>query len=183
MTAMSSWRLLGLISLPLYILDQLTKLAVLRSIPPGGEIPVIPGFFNLVHVYNTGAAFGLGQNNNAFFLGLSLVALVVILVLWFLGKFQQKGTCWAVAILLGGVAGNLTDRIWHGHVIDFFDFILPIYGHWPAFNVADSCICLAAFMLIWQSFFEPESASGPTKSAAGSAGPPATSNRPDDHSV
>jgi signal peptidase II len=177
---MSSWRFLGLISLPLYILDQLTKLVVLRWIAPGTEIPVIPGFFNLVHVYNTGAAFGLGKNNNTFFLFLSLLALSVILALWVRGTFQQRGTRWAVAILLGGVAGNLTDRIWHGHVIDFLDFILPIYGHWPAFNVADSCICVAAFLLVWQSFFAAES---PTKLGADSAGPPVTSNRPDDHSA
>lgn len=139
-------------SLPLYLLDQATKLAVLATIPPGAEIPVMPGFFNLVHVYNTGAAFGFGRNNNTFFLVLSLLAFLGILIFWIRGAFVENQTRWTVAILLAGVAGNLTDRIFHGHVIDFLDFILPFYGHWPAFNVADSCICIAAVLLVWQSF-------------------------------
>lgn len=171
---MRSATLLWALSLPLYLLDQLTKLAVLRWIPAGMEIPVLPGFFNLVHVYNTGAAFGLGKNNNLFFLLLSLVALAGLLVFWFRGSFQLSGTRWAVAILLAGVAGNLTDRIAHGHVIDFLDFILPIYGHWPAFNVADSCICIAAVLLIWQSFCSPSKPTTP----AGSHGSPSEASNP-----
>lgn len=181
---MASWRLLAALSLPLYLLDQATKLAVLRWIAPGAEIPVIPGFFNLVHVYNTGAAFGMGRNNNTFFLVLSGVALCVILVLWWRGTFQQPGTRVAVAILLAGVAGNLTDRIWHGHVIDFLDFILPLYGHWPAFNIADSCICIAAVLLVWMSFLElPCTPAKLTKSEVDAAGPPATSSRPEGDSA
>lgn len=170
---MRSATLLWALSLPLYLLDQLTKLAVLRWIPEGMEIPVLPGFFNLVHVYNTGAAFGLGKNNNLFFLVLSLVALVGLLVFWFRGAFRLSATRWAVAILLAGVAGNLTDRIAHGHVVDFLDFILPFYGHWPAFNVADSCICIAAVLLVWQSFSSPGT---PTKPAGSHAPPTGASN-------
>jgi signal peptidase II len=149
------WPLLLWLTLPLYALDQLTKFAVLASLPHYASIPVIPGFFNLVHVYNTGAAFGLGKDNNWFFLLLAAGALVFISILWWRGVFLFFSTRLAVSLLLAGVAGNLTDRILHGHVVDFLDFILPWYGHWPAFNVADSCICVAAFILVWSAIFPP----------------------------
>lgn len=152
------WPLLLMVTLPLFLLDVATKWAVLATIPSHASIPVIPGFFNLVRVYNTGAAFGMGQNNNHIFLALAAVALVVLLVLWFLRVFQEKITRLAVALMLSGIAGNLLDRILFGHVIDFLDFILPWYGHWPSFNVADSTICVAAFLLIWTAFFPGQSA-------------------------
>ncbi len=149
---MKTWMPILILSLPLYLLDQITKLWILLTMPHGGSNEVIPGFFNLVHVRNTGAAFGIGRNQNEFFLVLSLCAFIVILYLWAKGKFQQPLTKFSVALLLSGIAGNLTDRIIHGHVIDFLDVILPFYGHWPAFNVADSCICIAAVLLVIQSF-------------------------------
>ena len=150
---MSRWPLLLMVTLPIFLLDVATKWTVLATIPSHATIPVIPGFFNLVRVYNTGAAFGLGQNNNHIFLAIAAVALTVLLVLWFCGVFQEKVTRLAVSLLLAGIAGNLLDRILFGAVIDFLDFILPWYGHWPSFNVADSAICVAAFLLIWTAFF------------------------------
>jgi len=144
------------VTLPLFLLDQATKWWVLQTIPAHRSIEVWPGVFNLVHVYNTGAAFGLGKNNNWFFLALAAVALVVLLVCWFLNYFREPLTRIAVSILLAGVAGNLVDRILHGHVIDFLDVILPWYGHWPAFNVADSCICIAAALLVIGAFRAPD---------------------------
>ena len=149
--------LLFFLTLPIFVLDVATKWIILATIPPYSTIPVIPGFFNLVRVYNTGAAFGLGQNNNHFFMALAAVALTVLLVLWFLRKFQERTTRLAVAILMAGIAGNLLDRILFGHVIDFLDFILPWYGHWPAFNVADSAICVAACLLMWTALFPEKS--------------------------
>lgn len=146
------------LTLPLYLLDQLTKVLVLRLIAEDESVPVIPGFFYLIRTYNTGAAFSMGQNNNWFFLILASVVLVVLVVLWFRGKFEQRLTRIAIALLLSGIAGNLTDRILHGHVIDFLDVILPWYGHWPAFNVADSCICVAAGLLMIGALKEPKAA-------------------------
>jgi len=142
------------LSLPLYLLDQFTKWLVLRNISTDDVIPVIPGFFNLVQVHNTGAAFGMLRNNNWFFVALSSVALIVLVVLTWRGVFSDRWSRLAAALLLAGVAGNLTDRLLHGHVIDFLDFILPWYGRWPSFNVADSCICVAAALLIFSSFFD-----------------------------
>ncbi len=135
--------LLGL-AIPAYVLDQATKAAILAWVPPGAEIPVFPGFFNIVHVHNTGAAFGMLQGANAFFTILSLAAFLVLAFLIRRGAFQDRLTRIGVALLLAGIAGNLTDRLLHGKVIDFLDFLLPLYGRWPAFNVADSCICIAA---------------------------------------
>ncbi|MET0253095.1 MAG: signal peptidase II [Terrimicrobiaceae bacterium] len=143
-----------LISLPLYILDQLTKWLVLAHISTDELIPVIPGFLNLVQVHNTGAAFGMLRDNNLFFVILSFSALSILAILAWKGVFQDWTSRWAGALLVAGVAGNLTDRILHGHVVDFLDVILPWYGRWPAFNVADSCICIAAGLFILGSFLD-----------------------------
>jgi signal peptidase II len=143
-----------LVSLPLYILDQLTKSLVLTHISTDELIPVIPGFFNLVQVHNTGAAFGMLRDNNVFFVILSFSALMILAILAWKGVFQDWTSRWAGALLVAGVSGNLTDRILRGHVVDFLDVILPWYGRWPAFNVADSCICIAAGLFILGSFLD-----------------------------
>ena len=142
------------ISLPLYVADQLTKYLAQRNIATDEMVPVIPGVLNFVHVHNTGAAFGMMRNNNLFFIALSLVALTVITVLAMRGRFHGKLTKAGAALLVSGVMGNLTDRFLHQHVIDFIDVILPWYGHWPAFNIADSCICVAAAFFIISSFLD-----------------------------
>lgn len=142
------------ITVPFYILDQVTKVLVLKYIGTEDVIPVIPGFFNLVQVHNTGAAFGMLSNNNALFMALLIGALIGVAILWKKGVFKDKPSQIAAALLLAGIAGNLTDRILHGFVVDFLDFILPWYGHWPSFNVADSCICVAAGLFIISSLLE-----------------------------
>lgn len=154
--AISLMRLLAFITLPAYLLDQATKWTVLLNMEYGDDRLVIPGFFNLVHWRNTGAAFSFMSNSNGFFMGLSLVAVVVMAVLAWRGKFRDRvgGVAWA--LLLAGILGNLTDRVLHGSVVDFllFDLHVPFANPWPAFNVADSCIFVAAGLFIWQSFQE-----------------------------
>ncbi|MGH8048172.1 MAG: signal peptidase II [Chthoniobacterales bacterium] len=144
------------LTLPLYVLDQLTKWLVLRHIEPNDEIAVIPGFFSLVQVHNTGAAFGMLHDSNYFFIGLSVVFLVALLVFWRRGAFQDRGPRVAAALLTAGILGNLTDRLTHHFVVDFllFDLHVPFAHPWPAFNVADSCICVAAGLFVIGSFFE-----------------------------
>jgi len=142
------------ISLPLYVLDQITKYLTQREIPLNEGFAVVPGFFDLVHVHNTGAAFGMMSNNNYFFIGLAAVALIVLAVLTMRKIFKDRLSQIGAALLVSGVAGNLTDRLLHGHVIDFLSFTLPWYGQWPAFNVADSCICVAAGLFIISSFLD-----------------------------
>src|SRR5256714_117845 len=155
------------LSLPLYLLDQVTKYWVLRSIDPDQPTAVVPGFFHLVNITNNGAAFGSFKNNNNFFIAISFVALLFALIL-LLGRHESgasdrpQSLWWtrnfwrdfSLALLLAGVLGNLTDRLLYGHVIDFllFDLHVPFAHPWPAFNVADSCICIAVFFFIVHSF-------------------------------
>jgi signal peptidase II len=142
------------LSLPLYALDQITKWFVLRHVHPEDPLLVIPDFFTLVNVTNTGAAFGSFRNNNAFFIVLSCIAFVLVLALLLRRRSPDALRDISLALLLAGVMGNLTDRFMHGHVIDFllFDLHVPLAHPWPAFNVADSCICIAVVCFILHSF-------------------------------
>jgi signal peptidase II len=151
-------KLLLFLSLPLYVLDQVTKWLVLRFISTDEFLPVIPSFFYLVQVHNTGAAFGMLKDNNVFFMILASVALVLLAIFAWRGAFVDIATRIGAALLASGIVGNLTDRILHGYVIDFLDVILPWYGHWPAFNVADSAICGAAVLFFISGFLGGEKA-------------------------
>ena len=143
---------LGIAILLLVLLDQGSKASVMHSISFQESIPVIPGFFNLTHLYNTGAAFGMLHDSNLFFMILSTVVLIGLLVLrrHFDGKLMRTG--WV--LLIAGIIGNVADRVRFGHVVDFLDFQFGSY-HWPSFNVADSCICIAAGLFLLSSFLSP----------------------------
>ena len=147
-------RILFLLTLPLYVLDQLTKQLVLRFIDPTEPRVLVPNFFALVHVTNSGAAFGSFANNNGFFIALSCVALVIVAVLLLRREPADPWRRLALGLLLAGILGNLTDRLLHGHVIDFllFDLHIPFAHPFPAFNVADSCICIAVLCFVIHSF-------------------------------
>ena len=146
-------KLLLLLSLPLYALDQLTKYLVLKHVDPDAPRVIVSGFFALVHVTNTGAAFGSFKNNNLFFIALSVAALIFIISLLVRSRTRDGWRDVSIALLLAGVLGNLTDRLIHGHVIDFLLVDLQVWpAHpWPAFNVADSCICIAMICFISHS--------------------------------
>ena len=143
-------RLLFLVTIPLYVVDQLTKWATLAYIPLHHEIPIIPGFFNLVHVTNTGSAFGLMRGWFNFHVVFGTIMAVVMFVLLF-RKSTDQLTRFASALILSGIFGNITDRMIHGHVIDFLDFYIGRH-HWPAFNIADSAIVIAVAFFLWASF-------------------------------
>jgi signal peptidase II len=96
------------------------------------------------------------KNNNLFFMILASVALVLVAIFARRGAFADAPSRFGAALLVSGVLGNLTDRILHGYVIDFLDVILPWYGHWPAFNVADSAICAAAALFLISGFLNTE---------------------------
>ena len=149
-------RFIFFISLPLYALDQCTKQAVLRFISPDEPRTVIPDFFHLVNVTNTGAAFGSFRNNNTFFIAISSVALLVVLVLLVRRRPSDLWRDMSLALLLAGILGNVTDRLLYGHVIDFllFDLHIPYAHPWPAFNVADSCISVAVVLFVIHSFWQ-----------------------------
>jgi signal peptidase II len=153
-------RFILFLSLPLYALDQLTKQLVLRSINPYDTRVIVPDFFNLVNVTNTGAAFGSFKGNNTFFVLISIIALVVVTILLVRPRRPDLSRDVSLALLLAGILGNLTDRLLYGHVIDFLLFNLHIrYADpWPAFNVADSCISIAVVLFIIHSFRKQKSA-------------------------
>ncbi|MBX6324531.1 MAG: signal peptidase II [Chthoniobacterales bacterium] len=148
------------VSLPLYALDQLTKQLVLRCIGPLEARIVVPDFFSLVHVTNTGAAFGAFKGKNIFFVAISAAALLVVLTLLLRRRRADTWRDLPLALLLAGILGNLTDRLLYGHVIDFLLFNLHIrYADpWPAFNVADSCITIAVALFVIQSLRKPQGA-------------------------
>lgn len=167
-------RLFLLLSLPLYILDQVTKSWIVANFRLyETEREIIPGIFWLHHAANTGVAFGMfngTQYANYAFTAVSLAALVFIYVMHGKGLFPGKLSRTAVALLVSGVFGNLTDRLFRtadgghlfagtfldGYVVDFlkFDFGFPPFHPWPSFNVADSCVVSAAILLALASFVE-----------------------------
>ena len=153
-------RLLLLLSVPLYVLDQWTKHWIVDRFPLYEvEQEVIPGVFWLHHAANTGVAFGLFNGTayaNYAFGGISLGALAFLTWLYRHGAFPGGFSRTAVALLVAGIFGNLTDRLKHGYVVDFlkFDFGFPPFNPWPSFNVADSCVVVAAGLLMLASFLE-----------------------------
>jgi len=153
-------KLILFVSLPLYALDQLTKQLVMRLISPYEAHIIVPDFFSLVNVTNTGAAFGSFKGNNTFFILVSIIALVVVTVLLMRRRQPDALRDLSLALLLAGILGNLTDRLLYGHVIDFLLFNLHVrYADpWPAFNVADSCISIAVVLFIIHSFRKQKSA-------------------------
>jgi len=131
------------------LLDQVTKITMSRLLVYG-QSEVITPYFNLVMVYNQGAAFSFLANSGGwqrwFFSGLAfVVSLVIIWMLW--KNASQRLFCWSLSLILGGAVGNLIDRLIYGHVIDFLDFHIGTL-HWPAFNVADSAITLGAALFV-----------------------------------
>jgi signal peptidase II len=118
----------------------------------GAQIPVIKGFFNLVHVHNRGAAFGLFASWSldfvrVFFLFTTSIVLVVVGYLWWRLPPGQNLAALGYSLIMAGALGNLVDRVRLGEVVDFLDFYWGRY-HWPAFNVADTMVCLGAGFLV-----------------------------------
>jgi len=137
------------IAMIIVLLDQLSKITLSRMMV-FGQSDTVTSFFNLVMVYNRGAAFSFLADQPGwqryFFAGVSLLA--SLLIIWMLKRHSgQRLFCWAMTLILGGALGNFIDRIAYGYVIDFLDFHVGGF-HWPAFNVADSAITLGAVLFI-----------------------------------
>ncbi len=147
---LAAWIALALV---IALADQGTKQFIGALLAPG-ETRAITGFFNLVLVYNRGAAFSFLSDASGwqreFFSGVALVASAVIAtLLW--RKSGDRLFCAGLALVLGGALGNLWDRVALGHVVDFLD--VHAFGyHWPAFNLADSAISVGAALLILDGF-------------------------------
>ncbi|MFL5783734.1 MAG: signal peptidase II [Bacteriovoracaceae bacterium] len=146
---------LGVVAIVLILVDQVTKAAIVDSIPYGDTVKIIDGFFNLAHVRNTGAAFGMGQGSHVIVHHLFFLFLPVAFCLWIAFMFYKTisgpiHNSVAYALILAGATGNLIDRFRLGYVVDMFMFYWKNEeNHFHVFNVADSCVSIAAFILIY----------------------------------
>lgn len=157
----AKYLILLLIAPAVFLLDQFTKFLILENIPYLDRWPVISGFFDLVHIRNQGAAFGMLSGLEEalrvpLFYIISAVAVVVITIVFRkLGRAERYYPL-AMSLVAGGLAGNLLDRIRLGNVVDFVSLRIgdkTLWGvalEWPAFNVADAAITLAMGMIVWK---------------------------------
>lgn len=162
------YKVLLIITPLIFISDQLTKIIIRSKLTIGEAVSVIPGYFDIVHVANRGAAFGLFARSNEsfrdpFFYIVSVIAIIIIGVTLIKLKENEKLLAVVFSLILGGIFGNLLDRIRFSEVTDFLSVHLrdkmadfALFGHhfhfrleWPAFNIADSAITIAMILLVW----------------------------------
>ena len=145
------------ISALVVILDRITKRIVSQQLPNGQAHTVIPGIFRITDVHNTGAAFSMFAESTSpatirnILIAFSVFAvLILVAMLWRVGRTLTVSSV-ALALILGGAFGNLYDRVRYHYVVDFLEVHIHTY-HWPDFNVADSCICIGACLLLIEIF-------------------------------
>jgi signal peptidase II len=143
---------------PVIILDQITKAAVLKTLPLYYSVPLIPGFFNLTHIHNPGGAFGFMATQSSawrstIFLLITAMAIGAIFYLYKNTPGTHPWLAAGFALVFGGAVGNLIDRLRFGEVVDFLDFYLGDL-HWPAFNVADSAITVGIGIFVVHMLFK-----------------------------
>lgn len=150
-------------SLGLVFLDQLSKKLVESHLALYDSISIIPGFFDLIHIRNTGTAFSFLANQQSLWIPRLLIAitsLTLAAILYFVLRFPGLSLTMQTGLFLvmGGAVGNLLDRVRYGYVIDFLDVYIGPY-HWPTFNVADSAITVGiALVLLDQWWQKPQGA-------------------------
>lgn len=146
-----------LIVVLIFAFDQMTKSFVERTIPHGVSVPIIPGFFDLIHTENSGIAFSLfagasGSWKMVLMIGVSIALLVAVVIVALKSKELNWATGVGLALVIGGACSNLLDRIRFGQVLDFLDFYHRSY-HWATFNLADSAIVAGAGLLLLEILF------------------------------
>lgn len=153
---MAAYKLLWIVGALLFAADQLTKAWIHTTMPLGTygappAITVIPGFFNIVHVGNTGAAWSMFSGQSV---ALALLAAATLVAIFFWRRalgLRDRTLQVGFGLLCGGILGNLVDRLNHKHVIDFIDLHFGSYTY-PTFNVADCGICVGVILYLWHSF-------------------------------
>lgn len=155
-----------LIAVAVVLLDRVTKLTIAKTLAMYSSVQVIPKFFRITHVENTGAAFGLfadspSQWKIALLVLFSVLALVIVSALLWRNSHVMTLTGVGLSLILGGALGNLWDRLMHGRVVDFLLFYIGQY-QWPAFNTADSAIVVGAGLLVFEILFAKTPASDNT---------------------
>lgn len=130
------------------LLDQGSKYLIIRYVDFFDSIEILP-FLHIVSVRNTGAAFGILKDMNThFFISISIIAIIFVIYLLKKNAYNFVG----LSLIFGGAAGNLIDRILYGYVVDFIDFSIGTF-HWPAFNLADSCITIGIGIVLLTSLY------------------------------
>ncbi len=140
----------------LLVLDQLSKSMLVSKVAVFESVPVIPGFFSLTHVRNTGGIFGIFNASAHRWIPYVLTALTLVALSFVVAYFlrtppSEKLLRTSLAIIMAGAVGNLLDRVLRGYVVDFLDVHVRGFT-WPTFNVADSCISIGAVLLIFTFF-------------------------------
>ena len=146
-----------LIALLVIALDRFTKITIAHRLSLHDSIPVIPGFFRIIHAENPGAAFGIFADSPSewkvgLLIAFSIVALLIVSALLWKNSHSLTSTGIGLSLILGGAVGNLWDRLVSRHVVDFLLFYVGPH-QWPAFNVADSAIVLGAGLLVFEILF------------------------------
>lgn len=154
-----AYRRLWLLAAAVYVLDQITKALVAAHLPfptygPPGHVEVIRGFFHLVHVGNTGAAWSILSGRGPWLAALAVATLAAIFLWRHSLGLRDRTAQLCFGALCGGTVGNLTDRVVHGHVVDFLDFHFGAYAY-PSFNVADMGIVAGVFGYVLWSLRQP----------------------------
>ncbi|PXA03949.1 signal peptidase II [Coraliomargarita sinensis] len=165
----STYKLLLITASVIFLLDQLSKAWIFNNLPLDSyfypdSIQVIEGFFYIVHIGNEGAAWGMLSGQSGWLALFALLALFVIYKVRHSLELHRRIMQVSFGLLIGGIIGNLIDRLVHGHVIDFLDFHFPFQipwimptGRYPSFNIADCGIVVGVVIYIAVSFFSPAS--------------------------
>lgn len=147
------------LSVLVIVLDQATKAWADSVLYLGEVVPVMPGF-NIRLAYNHGAAFSFlgdaGGWQRWLFIGLAVVVSMVLLRWLRQLPAGAHATAASFALILGGAIGNLIDRISTGYVVDFVDWYVDAWGHWPTFNIADSALSVGVCLMLWMAIFRPQ---------------------------
>ena len=151
----------------LVIMDQYSKLMVSLHIPLNYSVKVVEGFFSLTHIRNSGVAFGLFASQQSeykalMFVAISTIAIIAILVIFHQTPKEKKMVQMGLVLIFSGAIGNLIDRVLHGEVIDFVDFFINGH-HFPAFNIADSCITIGVTLMVIDLFCGEAKSESPAK--------------------
>jgi signal peptidase II len=163
MTSLAGARWVWL-SLAVVAADRVTKILLDRATQPGFHRTIIPGFLNLVHTRNRGVAFSIFADSESPWLRAGLIVLAlaaVTLFAWMLatGRAGMRAERWGFALVLGGATGNLIDRVLYGSVLDFVDVYVRDW-HWPAFNVADTCLSIGVTLIFLEMIFGRRASGG-----------------------
>jgi len=159
-----AYHLLWTLGLAVFVVDQVTKLWIVSHIPfnplhshgAGADTEVIPGFFYIIHVGNTGAAWSMFSGKSVLLASLAAATLFAIFFWRHALGLRDRVSQVCFGLLCGGIVGNLVDRLLHQHVIDFLDLHFGRSYIYPTFNVADSAICIGVILYLWQSLRAPE---------------------------